>query len=292
MEFNKKIFCGLIVLFACPVVSYATDMYGNPTEIGKPGQFEIQIGGGRSSGLGLDAKQTLGATQIGNLSTSQSVPANTSTFEEDQVVIVMSYALNARTQLFVNLGTGKGNGKDTGKQSNSQGVGFKISSSGEPSEIKMGLMVRAQQVTIDIDGPFILSSPYNSINDGVNVNYFPGPVNATEQIKYTRIDAFFGASRNSGIFRPYGGLGLTRISGTDSFNLDGTVPVYSYPVGGGPSTSSTQHVAFSAKSDISGSRYFSGVLGLSINPDSELGMTAELQIGVQNTFMLAGNIRF
>jgi hypothetical protein len=288
MKFKKYVLCGLITFSTCPVASYAAGMFGNPAEIGKSGQIEIQFGGGNISEFGLDIDKTTGTTQISNLTINQSVPAMTGKLKEDQVFIGMSYTTNSHSQLFANLGTGK----DTGQKTSSYAIGFKISPETESSTVKVGLMVRAQQVKTDIDGRYSISPPYNGINDGVNINSFAGPINGTEQITYMRYDMFFGASRNSGVFRPYGGLGFTHIAGTYSLALDDTVPVYALPVGGGAITTTTQHVAFNAKSNISGSRYFTAVLGLSLNLDNEFGMTAELQSGVQTVFMLSGSVKF
>lgn len=73
---------------------------------------------------------------------------------------------------------------------------------------------------------------------------------------------------------------------------DTTASVQSNPVGGGPGSITTQHVLYHSKSDLTGSQYFSGALGLSFNPDSDMGMTAEIQIGVQKSITLAGNLGF
>lgn len=290
MKFDKqKMLCGFVFMITCPTASYATGMFGNPTVVGTTGKVEILVGGGKSSQFDLDSKKTTAVLQIGNMSGSYALPASSDTLKEDQVFIGMSYTLDARSQLFASLGTGK----DSGQHSSSRTIGVKISPEAEATEIRMGLMLRAQQVNTDIEGPFSLSTPYNQLNDGTNTSYFFGPINGTEQIKYTRMDTFFGASRNTGVIRPYGGLCLTYISGTDTVALDDMVTVWSYPNAGGPNTSSTQHVSFNAKSDIAGRNYFSTVLGLSINPsNSNIGMTAEFQSGVQKAFMLSGNIKF
>jgi hypothetical protein len=197
-----------------------------------------------------------------------------------------SYALNAQSQIFVNLG----NGKDSGQKSNSRTIGIKIAPEVPPTEIKMGLVLRAQQVTVDIDGPFVY---FPVLSDGTNQYFHNAPsINGSEQLKYTRLDAFFGASSSTGVFRPYGGLGLSRISGTDTLALNDNVSVTAFSIGGGTGTTSEQHVTINNNSDISASRYFSAIFGFSINPDSQLGMTTEFQIGVQKSIMLAGNIRF
>jgi hypothetical protein len=153
----------------------------------------------------------------------------------------------------------------------------------------MGLLLRAQQVTVDMDGPFAY---YPGFSDGTNTYTPDAPINGSEQLKYTRLDAFLGASSGTGVFRPYGGLVLSRISGTDTLSLDDNVSVTSWPNAGGTGTTSVQHVIINNKADISASRYFSAILGFSINPDNQLGMTTEFQIGVQKSIMLAGNIRF
>ena len=178
--------------------------------------------------------------------------------------------------------------------SKSRGIGVKISPDIESSSVRMGLILRAQQVTVNIDGPFRILPPYNSINDGTNIHswsFYDG-INGAEEIKYTRLDAFFGASRSTGIFRPYGGFLLTDISGTDTIAVDDAATVYSRPVGGGVETSTTQQVAFNAEADITGGKNFSGVLGLSINLDNDLSMTAEVQGGAQNTISFSGSIGF
>ena len=285
MAFNKKIFCTLVITSIYPAFSHA-DILGNPTLIGEPGKLEIQIGGGKNK-LALDSTKSTGRMQIGATSENKSLPASTETFKEDQVFIKIAYPLNTRTQLFADLGTGK----DSGQKSSHQGIGVKFSPD-DISEVKMGLILRAQQVSIDIDGPFALYSPYNQVSDGTTVTFVGAPLNGTEQIKYTRLDAFFGASRNRGVIRPYGGFCLTRISGNDTIAIDDMTTTYSYPVGGGPVTSSTQRVSFNARSDISAKKYFTGVLGLSINPEGNLGLTAEFQRGVQDSFMLSGNVKF
>lgn len=287
MAFNKKTFCSLVITFMCPAISHA-DILGNPTLIGEPGKLEIQIGGGKDE-LTLDSTKSTGRLQIGATSEYKSLPASTGTFKEDQVFIKIAYPLNTRTQLFADLGTGK----DSGQKSSHQGIGVKFSPD-DISEIKMGLILRVQQVKIDIDGPFALYSPYNQVSDGTTITStgWGTPLNGSEQIKYTRFDAFFGASRNTGIIRPYGGLCLTRSSGTDTIAIDDMTTTLSYPVAGGVVTNSTRRVSFNARSDISSKKYFSGVLGLSINPQGSLGMTAEFQRGVQDSFMLSGNVRF
>ncbi|MBI3481114.1 MAG: hypothetical protein HY016_12295 [Nitrosomonadales bacterium] len=286
---KNKLLCSLILISTCPAASLAADMFGNPTQIGTPGKFEIQIGGGVSSNIALDSNKSTGTLQIGTVSGSQSMPPFSDTLlKEDNVFIGLSYSFNARSQLFAHLGTGK----NTRQQSSRSTIGVKILPGMQASELKMGLMLRAQQVTTNSDGLFFLPYPYARVTDGVNNIYVTDVINGTEQIKYTRIDAFFGASASTGVVRPYGGLCLSRISGTDTVALDGMTTVWSNPIAGGMTTYSTQHVTFNAQSDITGRRYFNGVLGLSFNPDDDLGMTAELQVGVQQSFMLAGNIRF
>jgi len=287
-RYTVNVLCGLVFMSTYSVALCAADMFGNPTTIGTPGQFEIQIGGGKIKKLDLDGKKSTATMQIGTVTGSQSMPAFSGELSENQAFIGVSYALNPRSQLFANLG----NGKDSGQQSGSRAIGIKISTPEETSKIRMGLMLRAQQVTIDIDGPFSLNSPF-IVSDGINNYYLNTSVlNGTEQLKYTRMEAFFGVSENTGIFRPYGGLCLTRITGTDTISLDDTVSVNSTPVGGGAVTTTTQRVMYNNKSDLSGSGYLSGVLGLSINPDSDLGMTVEIQTGIQQAIMLSGNIRF
>ena len=152
----------------------------------------------------------------------------------------------------------------------------------------MGLLVRAQLVKKDIEGVYASST----ISDGINTYYVCCSKNATEQISYSRYDIFFGASRNTGIFRPYGGLGLTQLVGTYSFSYDETISVSSNPVGGGAVTYTNSPVTINSKGNISGTRIFTGVLGLSMSPDDVLGMTIELQYGVENAILMAGSVKF
>ena len=121
---------------------------------------------------------------------------------------------------------------------------------------------------------------------------FFADINGTEKVKYTRFDAFFGASRNTGTFRPYGGLCLTKLSGTDTIALNDTVSVGHSPVGGGLFTTTNERVTYNAQADLSGSKFFTGVLGLSVHPDESLGLTAEFQSGLQRAFMLSGRYGF
>ncbi|NOU00989.1 MAG: hypothetical protein HOO95_05370 [Gallionella sp.] len=283
---KKKILCGLVVMALGITISQAADMFGNPTVIGTPGQFEVQIGGGKSTNLNLDTKATTSMVTIGAISQTQQISAMTGAIKEDQAFIGASYTLNNRIQLLANLGTGK----DSGQQSSSRAISLKISPNTEGSDVKMGLLLRAQQVTIDIEGPIFTNL---QINDGTNVSFWIAPTNGSEQLKYTRMDAFFGASSNSGTVRPYGGLCLSHITGTDTLSLNDNVTIYTSPVGGGAQTTSTQHVSLNSRADITSKGYFTGVLGFSINPDnSNLGMTAEIQAGVQRSLMLSGNIKF
>lgn len=148
---KKKILCGLVVMALGITTSQAADMFGNPTVIGTPGQFEVQIGGGKSTNLNLDTKATTSMVTIGAISQTQQISAMTGAIKEDQAFIGASYTLNNRIQLLANLGTGK----DSGQQSSSRAIGLKISPNTEGSDVKMGLLLRAQQVTIDIEGLFL-----------------------------------------------------------------------------------------------------------------------------------------
>ncbi len=222
---------------------------------------------------------------MGNLSGVELEPAIVGTNSEDQVFIGATYAINTKTQLFANFG----NGKAPGQKSSSRAIGLQISPESDTSEVRMGLTLRAQQVEINVDGPFFLQT---TINDGTTIHQFFGIVNGTEQVKYTRLDAFFGASRNTGTFRPYGGLCLTKLSGTDTMALNDTGNVNSFPVGGGAVTTTSERVTYNAQADLSGSKFFTGVLGLSVHPDDNLGLTAEFQSGLQRAFMLSGRYGF
>ena len=283
----RKLLSGIVTVFLIPATSFAVDMLGNPTQIGLPGTFDIQIGGGRMTNLDFDVTKTIATFQVGTASGTYLYQPSTGKVEEDQAFIGLSYVLNSRSLIFVNLGSGK----STSQSSNSRAIGFKLSPQLEESYFKMGLVLRAQQVAIDIDGLFVPPP----LNDGTNayaLNTLYGAINGNEQIKYTRLDAFFGASIGTGAIRPYGGVCLSRLSGSDTLSLNETVSVNTSPIGGGTPTTSTQSVSLQAKGDISGSRYFTGVLGLSFNPDNFMGLTTEIQMGVQNTIAIAGNYKF
>jgi hypothetical protein len=288
MKLNNHlaVFCFVATSLGYQVSTYASDMFGNPTVIGPQGKLELQIGGGKSKELALDVSKSVTTVQIGSsTSISQAESAASGNLEEDQVFVTGAYAVNAQMQIFANVGSGKGGGQ----KSTSRGIGFKLVPESASSAVKMGLILRAQQITADFEGPFNYWMP---IFDSVNNYYLNAPVNGTEQLKFTRLDAFFGASTSTGLFRPYMGVALSRISGSDTLALDDTVSVNAWPISGGSQTTSTQHVVIHNKADLSASRYFTGVFGFSINPDEQLGMTAEFQIGVQKSITLAGNIRF
>jgi len=208
---------------------------------------------------------------------------------EDQTFARVSYTVTPNVQLSAFLGSGK----DTGQKSNSYGIGLKVLPGQEAGDIKMGVMVRAQRVKIDTQGPFTLNAPYNAVTDGVNNTWFYGaPVNGTETTQYMQYDIFLGASTSTGTVRPYGGVALTKISGTDTALFSGSVPTMTCPVAGGVCTNATQNATFSSKMNISGNKMFSAVLGLDINPESALGMTLEGRVGTQSLLTLAGHLRF
>jgi len=285
---KKHLLAGLLALCVCPIASHAADMFGNPTAIGTPRRFEIEIGGGRSSDLDLDVTGGTATTQIASAAVSRTAFAESVTVKEDQAFVRLGYALNSRVQLFASLGTGK----DEGRRSSSRAIGVKLSPDTESSALRVGLMLRAQQVKRDDDGRFVLPQPFDSASDGVDVYVVQDRVSGTKRIEYSRLDAFFGASAKTGLFRLYGGVGVSRISGTYTVALDDTIGVISTPVGGGPLTTSTQRVTFNRRSDISGSGYVSGVLGLSVRPNDDSAITAEMQVGVQRAFMLSGTLWF
>jgi len=283
---GRKKSLNILLLLCVSTTSFAADMLGNPAYIGVPGQFAIEIGGGKSSDFSVDIEKSTSTVTIGNLSQTGAEPAGFGKNSEDQVFIGASYAINATTQIFANFG----NGKETGQQSSSRTLGFKISPEVDSSDVRMGLILRAQQVDIDVDGPFSFTA---SINDGTNIHQtFGAVINGTEQVEYTRFDAFFGASRNTGVFRPYGGLCLTKVSGTDTIALSDITTVTSFPVSGGAVTQTNERVTYNTKADISGSKYFTGVLGFSLHPGNNLGLTAEIQAGLQRALMLSGNMGF
>jgi len=285
MIFNKTQYLFGLLLVSVTQVLFAADMLGNPILIGNPGSFDIQIGGGKSSDLKLDIKQSTGTFKVGTASGSFTTPTATGKLKEEQVFIRLAYTLNLRSQVFGQFGSGTA----TGQKSSSRSIGIKIVPTLGESDVKMGLLLRAQQVTVDMDGPFAVWDM--NFSDSIN-RYIISELNGTEQIKLSRLDAFLGASSSTGIVRPYGGLLLSRISGTDTLSLNDTVSVSSCPLGGGGCSPSTEIVSVYNKADFSGSRNISGVLGLNINPDSAIGLTAELQLGVQRSVMLAGSIRF
>ena len=138
-------------------------MLGNPTFIGTPGQVAIEIGGGKSSNFSVDIEKTTATVTLGNLSVVELLPASVGKNSEDQVFIGVTYAINVKTQIFANFG----NGKDPGQKSSSRAIGFKISPESDTSEVRMGLTLRAQQVDIDVNGPFFLST---TINDGTTIH--------------------------------------------------------------------------------------------------------------------------
>jgi len=264
---------------------FAADILGNPTLTGNPGRFEFQVGGGRSSQFDLDTKQSIAILQYGSVSGTDTIPAGTGTFSEDQAYIGLSYATNTISQIFVNIGSGK----DTSQQSSNYAIGIKFSPPPRESAINMGLILRATHTTVDLDVGYYIGSL--SISDGTN-KYIASSARGSEKLEFTRLDAFVGASSRTGAIRYYGGICLSRITGSDTLALDDTSTVFAYPIGGGAGSSSTQQVTLDARSDLSGSHYIGGVLGLSINPDSGMGMTVELQEGIQRSVMLAGILSF
>ncbi len=288
MKFGCRLslFCLYAATIGCSTTAFASDMYGNPTVIGSSGTFDIQVGGGKSKDLALDVSKSTTSYQVGSLVTgTQSMAQGSGNIGEDQVFLGVAYTVNAHVQLLATFGNGKG----SDQTSRSRSFGFKLVPESDSSSLKMGFVMRAQQVTSDTEGPFYYWMPFS---DSTNYYYLNTPLNGSEQLKYTRLDAFFGASAVTGVIRPYGGLALSRISGTDTLDLNDTISVNTAPIAGGGQTTSTQHVVIHNKADLSSSQYFTGVIGVSINPDSQLGLTAEFQAGVQKTFMLAGNIRF
>lgn len=282
----NKLLCGLLAIPACADITYAAEMLGNPTDIGTPGQLELLVGGGRTTDLSLAAGKSTGNLHIGSASATFTLPASAGNFNDEQIFFGLSYAFNAKTQLFANFGSGKNSEQSTRTNT----VGLKLSPQTETAETRIGVVLRAQQVALDIVGPFFVS--HNSINDGTNTSFFGTALNGTEQIKYTRMDAFIGAGRNVGTFRPYGGFCLTRISGTDTISLNDTVNVSSFPNAGGTVSNTMQQVSFDAKSNISGNKNFTAVFGLNINPNNDIGIVAELQFGVQRSVSMTGNIKF
>jgi hypothetical protein len=93
---GTKVFPSIFFLVSIYSASaYAADLLGNPTVIGAPGKFELQIGGGKSSDLAMDLKKSVSYIQIGTLASgTQSIPEASGTLKEDQVFIGASYTLN------------------------------------------------------------------------------------------------------------------------------------------------------------------------------------------------------
>jgi len=187
MFFNKPQFVFGLLLVSVTQVLFAADMLGNPIQIGNPGLFDIQIGGGKSSDLKLDIKQSTGTFKVGTASGSFTAPTATGKLKEEQVFIGLAYTLNSRSQVFGQYGSGTA----TGQKSSSRSMGIKIVPALGESDIKMGLMLRAQQVTVDIDGSFAVWDI--NFSDSIN-RYIISQLNGTEQIKLSRLDAFLGAS--------------------------------------------------------------------------------------------------
>ncbi len=284
-----------LVLAGCSAAAHAEYMLGNPAVIGTPGQFEILVGGGQSEKLNLDSKATTATLSFGTVSGPSPVIAKTPEIGDDQVFIGASYVLNKRAQFFASIGSGKKTGWQS--TSRSRSIGVKISPDTGDSFMRMGLILRAQQVSMDVGS--IRWNGFGPLSDGINnFNYTSSslvplpPLTRNEQFKYTRYDVFFGASTSTGIIRPYGGLCLTSISGTDSISVSGQGNIHITPVGGGAGTYSILPVMFNSKSDISASKNITGVLGISFNPDSELSMTAEYQSGLQDSIAISGSIKF
>ncbi len=264
------------------------DQLGNPTRVGQPGSLEVSVGGGKSSNLSLDFDSTTATTTVGNLTNVNAVQAGSSTFREDKVFAGIAYTVNPRLQVSGNLGSGK----DTGQKSNTFGIGVKSVPAQENTDIKFGLMLRAQRVKVDTQGPFTLTLPYANATDGVNNNLIQTPLNGTETLKYNQYDIFLGASTSSGAVRPYGGFALTKISGSDNLALGGSATIATCPVAGGACTTSVQNASFNSRTNVSGTKMFSVILGLDFNPDSAIGMTLEARLVSQRMVTLAGNFRF
>ena len=101
---NKHKIFVLLILVINPLASYAANLYGNPTDIGKIGQLEMQFGGGKISAFDLDVDKGTGTTKIGSVSSSFTVPSKSLKFSEDQGFLGVSYGLNSRTSIIGNLG--------------------------------------------------------------------------------------------------------------------------------------------------------------------------------------------
>ncbi|MBI5006268.1 MAG: hypothetical protein HZB95_03985 [Nitrosomonadales bacterium] len=289
-----QILSGLILAVLCSF-SHASDMFGNPSQIGNPGTIGLQFGGGTTD-LYMNASDMVATTTVGNIATTRTVSTLSLTDKEDVMFAGVSFAPNSQTELSVTLGSGR----NTGQKTNSRSIGMKLSPGNETSKTRLGLMLRAQRVKTEISGDFYLAAPYNSVNDGINVYTinFPiggatlSPLHGSEKLEYSRLDAFLGIGGNTGSFRPYGGFALTRISGTDSIALSGNTSVSSWPVGGGAITTSNQNVTFSSTSSISNSKIFSIVVGFSAVVSDNANISMEYKSGAQESLMLSGDISF
>jgi hypothetical protein len=268
-------------------VTASADQFGNPTTIGQPGSVQVMIGGGQRSALDITSDATTVVTTIGGVSNSNLAPVSTTSYKENVATAGVSYAINPRAQIFANLASGT----DTAQKSNSYALGFKFVPAQDTGPVKMGLMVRAQRVKIDVTGPFAISAPYNSVNNGTNTSAFMS-LDGTDSLRYNRFDLFLGASATTEVLRPYGGFALTRISGTENVSLAGTPSVTTCPNAGGTCTVSTQAASINSSGNISGAKQFSLVAGLELNPDSALGMTLEARFGVEQMVSLTGHLSF
>lgn len=264
------------------------DQFGNPTVVGQPGSVEVSIGGGRASSFTLDSDRTTAVTTVGNISNTNPVPPGSTTYKEDQVFGRVSYTINSQVQVSALFGSGK----DTAQKSSSFGLGLKLLPGQSNGDVKMGMMLRAQRVRMEVQGPWTLSPPYSNVSDGVSTSSVRGTLDGTDSLQYMQYDMFLGVSTATGMIRPYGGFALTKITGTDTTAFSGNPTTWTCSAATGLCNIGTTAATLNSKANISGNRLFSGIVGLDINPESALGLTIEGRWGTQKLMTVAGNMRF
>ena len=166
-------------------------------------------------------------------------------------------------------------------------MGLRISPK-QQGKVKIGFQLQVQRSESEYSGQY----QWFNFSDATDNYYINGPLGGTEKLSLTRIDAFFGASRATGVLRPYGGFYLSNISGSNEFSAVGSSSVWVYPKSGGMGINSTESVSIDYKTDVDAVDMFGGVVGLSINPDANLGMNIEAQYGIQTAIFFSGSIRF
>jgi hypothetical protein len=280
----------LILMLIGPPEIQAAGIFGNPAALrGKFGSFEFSLGGGETFSQSVLFDRSSVPITTPSLNFMVDNPESKENLKTEEVYLKGVFGLNGMADLFAQVGQIKIKSDEaTGNYGTSWGGGFRVSPV-QKGSIKVGMIAQVSHEESQDDNASFNFTGSDVDPSGPNIITEFGTGKGKDKLTTTRYDLFLGFSvEEIPVFRPYSGILLTKISGTEDVVSSGQSAVYScLRTGGGciPGTLTTYTTSFSR--GYSSDQLLGLVLGFNLSSNDFTSVNLETRIGSQNSIMLS-----